>query len=85
MLKDREARKIADKVRKERQRMSHPKNVTPDVTPCVPIAERGNPMTPLGKTVESMMPSERDIWERHGIDIRTEVYCRLLSKQLEKR
>ena len=51
-----------------------------DVTLKV-VADVTPELTPLGKTVESMYPSEREIWDKLGIDIRTEVYTRLLSTQ----
>jgi len=41
-------------------------------------------LTHLGKTIESMYPSERDIYDRLGIDIRTPVYNRLVAEQKRK-
>ena len=73
--KDEEQAREAARLRKQKQR-SHP-NVTPlNVTPKPP--DDVTPLTHLGLTVESMYPSELDIYNRHGIDIRTPVYNRLL-------
>ena len=73
-------KKEAAKIRKQNQRkrdierVSHSPNVT------LP-SENVTPVTELGLTVESMKPSDRELWNKHGFDCRTQVYLECLGRQ----
>ncbi len=70
--KDAEQAREAARLRKQKSRLNvTPEDVTPDVTP----------LTELGYTIESMMPSERALWDRHEFDCRTPVYLECLARQ----
>ena len=62
----------AARLRKQKSRLNvTPDNVTPDVTP----------LTELGLTLESMKPSEYELWDKHGFDCRTPFYLECLQRQ----
>jgi len=75
--KDGDQRKQAARESMQRKRQG----LTPGLTSKGLTSNKEQGLTHLGLTVESMYPSELDIYNRHGIDIRTPVYNRLLAEQ----
>ena len=71
MYKDKGKQKEANKEAMRRSRVAHKGIKGQGIT-------EGS--TELGFTIESMKPSERDLWDKHGFDCRTPVYLECLGR-----
>ncbi len=77
MYKDKAKQKEANRKASQRRRQGMTQEGAKGMT------EQGmtEGMTELGLTVESMKPSERELWDKHSFDCRTPVYLECLARQ----
>lgn len=70
------------RLRKQKQRDKE-RDISGSVTPPNVTVDVIH-LTELGLTIGSMMPSERELWDKHGFDCRTLVYNECLRRQKQR-